>query len=153
MPSCRVEKRLFEVAPFDTRAGTATLAALHATCFPDPWNAAAISALLVTPGTFAYAHDDGFVLARATGGEAEILTLAVTPPARGRGLGRALLQAVITRAAAMGATSLFLEVGTDNPSALALYAGQGFAKVGTRKAYYNGRDALVLRLSLPADFA
>lgn len=153
MRSYRVEKLLFDVVPFDPRAGTFVLAALHATCFPDPWNAAAISALLVTPGTLAYAHDDGFVLARVAGEEAEILTLAVAPPARGRGLGRALLQAVITKAGEMGATSMFLEVGVDNPSALALYAGLGFAKVGMRKAYYNGRDALVLRLSLPAKFA
>jgi ribosomal-protein-alanine N-acetyltransferase len=153
MQSYPVGKPLFDVVPFDSRNGTAVLASLHANCFPDPWNAAAISALLVTPGTFAYAHEDGFVLARAAGAEAEILTLAVAPAARGRGLGRAWLQAVISKAAGMGATSMFLEVGIDNPSALALYAGLGFAKVGTRKAYYNGGDALVLRLPLPAKFA
>jgi ribosomal protein S18 acetylase RimI-like enzyme len=44
-------------------------------------------------------------------------------------------------------------VGADNPHALALYAGLGFVKVGARKAYYDGRDALVLRLPLAADFA
>ncbi|MEY4707127.1 MAG: hypothetical protein RJB58_850 [Pseudomonadota bacterium] len=153
MRNCLVEKPLFDVVPFDLRAGTYALAALHATCFPRPWDAAAISALLVTPGTFAFAHEDGFVLARAAGAEAEILTLAVAPLARGQGLGRALLQAVITKAAKMGAAHLFLEVGVDNPAALALYAGLGFAKVGTRKAYYDGGDALVLRLSLPAKFA
>jgi [ribosomal protein S18]-alanine N-acetyltransferase len=92
-------------------------------------------------------------MARVAGDEAEILTLAVAPAARGRGLGRALLQAVITKAAAMGANSMFLEVGVDNPAAMSLYAGLGFSTVGTRKAYYNGRDALVLRLSLPAKFA
>ena len=153
MQNCLVEKPLFDVGLFDARSGTSVLAALHATCFPDAWNAPAISALLVTPGTFACAHDDGFVLARVAGDEAEILTLAVAPPARGRGLGRALLQAVIRRAAEMGAASLFLEVGADNPAALALYAGLGFTKVGMRKAYYNGGDALVLRLPLPTEFA
>jgi len=79
--------------------------------------------------------------------------LAVAPAARGQGLGRALLQAAIAWAKAQGAEAVFLEVGTDNPHALALYAGLGFAKVGMRKAYYAGRDALVLRLSLPANFA
>lgn len=153
MPNSLVEKPLFEVTAFDSRLGTHVLAALHATCFPDPWNATSISALLVTPGTFAYAHHDGFVLARVAGDEAEILTLAVAPPARGRGLGRALLQAVIRSAAERGAASLLLEVGADNPAALALYAGLGFSKVGMRKAYYNGRDALVLRLPLPTEFA
>jgi len=150
-------KPLSDIVPFDPVAGTHILAVLHAACFPDPWDAAAISALLVAPGAFAYAHDDGFVLARVAGGEAEILTLAVAPPARGRGLGRALLRAAILGAQERGAETMFLEVGADNPHALALYAGLGFAKVGMRKAYYSAisgsGDALVLRLSLPADFA
>jgi [ribosomal protein S18]-alanine N-acetyltransferase len=156
MRNCRAplgKKLLSDIVPFDSRAGTYTLAALHAVCFPDPWDAAAISALLVAPGAFAYAHDDGFVLARAAGNEAEILTLAVIPAARGHGLGRGLLQAAIVRAQELGAETMFLEVGTDNPAALALYAGLGFAKVGTRKGYYNGKDALVLRLPLPVKFA
>lgn len=145
---------MFDIAPFDSVAGAHVLAALHAVCFPDPWDAAAISALLVTPGTFAYAHDDGFVLARAAGDEAEILTLAVAPAARGQGLGRGLLQAAIARARELGAETMFLEVGADNPAALALYAGLGFTKCGMRKGYYGGSsDALVLRLPLRADFA
>jgi len=144
---------LFEILPFDSRAGTYTLAALHAACFPDPWDAAAISALLVKPGTFAFAHEDGFVLARAVADEAEILTLAVHPYKRGKGLGRALLQATISKVRSMGAKSVFLEVGVENPAARALYARLGFAKVGARKGYYNGGDALVLRLPLPDDFA
>lgn len=153
MPSSQVEKRLFEIAPFDPQSSAAALAALHAACFPDAWDEAAIAGLLDKPGTFAFAHDDGFVLARVAGDEAEILTLAVAPAARGQGLGRALLQAVIIRAAELGGASLFLEVGADNPAALALYAGLGFTRVGMRKAYYNGGDALVLRLPLPAKFA
>ena len=153
MPSCPGEQFLFEVLPFDSRAGTYTLAALHAACFPDPWDAAAISALLVKPGTFAFAHEDGFVLARAVADEAEILTLAVHPYKRGKGLGRALLQATISKVRSMGAKSVFLEVGVENPAARALYARLGFTKVGARKGYYNGGDALVLRLPLPDDFA
>ena len=146
-----------DIVRFDPIAGTHTLAVLHAACFPDPWDAAAISDLLVAPGAFAYAHEDGFVLARVAGGESEILTLAVVPAARGRGLGHGLLGAAIGRARELGAETMFLEVGTDNPRALALYARMGFAKVGTRKAYYSAGpgtgDALVLRLSLPAKFA
>lgn len=153
MQSFLAEKPLFDVGLFNPQANTAALAALHAACFPDAWDATAITALLGTPGSFAFAHPDGFVLARVAGDEAEILTLAVAPSARGRGLGRALLQAVIRSTAEQGAASLFLEVGADNPAALALYAGLGFSKVGMRKAYYNGRDALVLRLPLPAKFA
>ena len=87
------------------------------------------------PRRFRLPHDDGFVLARAAAGEAEILTLAVAPAARGKGLGRALLQAAIDQAQGPWArATIFLEVGADNPHALALYAGLGFAKVGMRKA-------------------
>ena len=141
------------LAKVDPAADLSPLALLHASAFAKPWDASAIAALLAGPGGFAFAADDGFVLARAAGGEAEILTLAVRPAARGKGLGRALLLAAIAEARALGAATMFLEVGADNPAALALYAGLGFANVGKRKAYYDGRDALVLSLPLDADFA
>ena len=135
----------------------ALLAALHKTSFPDPWDSAAIEKLLAGPGALAFFTRHGFVLARAAGGEAEILTLAVAPEARGRGLGRALLAAAAGHACEKGVENIFLEVGADNPAALALYAGLGFARVGQRKAYYQGKDALVLKaglpLSLTGDFA
>jgi ribosomal-protein-alanine N-acetyltransferase len=134
---------------------TALLAALHKSSFPDAWSSAAICDLLAGPGVFAWFTQNGFVLARAAGGEAEILTLAVAPPARGKGLGRALLQSAASHAADLGAARIFLEVGADNPSALALYSGLGFERVGRRKSYYQGRDAWVLSapLPLPAKFA
>lgn len=153
MRNFQVEKLLFDVSSFDPSAGTAPLAALHAASFERAWDAATLSHMLASPGIFAFVHDDGFVLARAIADEAEILTLAVRPAARGKGLGRALLQAAINKARQAGAETMFLEVGADNPHALALYAGLGFAKVGARKAYYDGRDALVLRLPLAPDFA
>ncbi len=130
----------------------ADLAILHAAAFPKPWDEAAIRDLLAGPGVFAFAAPSGFVLARAVANEAEILTLAVKPGARGRGLGRALMQAAAGRAVALGAQSLFLEVGTDNPAAMALYTGLGFARVGARKGYYESGsqgDALVFKAALP----
>ena len=125
------------------------LASLHRTAFTDAWTAGAIADLLAAAGTFAFHLQDGFILARAVGGEAEILTLAVEPTMRGQGLGRALLRAAAQHAHTLGVANLFLEVGIDNPAALALYAGQGFVRVGQRKAYYSGKDALVLKAQLP----
>ncbi|MDB5469943.1 MAG: rimI [Caulobacter sp.] len=132
----------------------ASLAALHAQAFAHPWSAAEIAALLDTPGTFVVAEDNGFILARTLAGEAEIITLAVAPAARRRGLARRLVEAATVRAMALGAEALFLEVADDNVAALSLYRGLGFEIVGRRRGYYArndgepATDALVMRLSL-----
>jgi ribosomal-protein-alanine N-acetyltransferase len=137
--------RLFDPATDDV----ATLADLHATCFPDSWTAEAIRELFAGPGLFAFFLPGGFILARVAGGEAEILTLAVIPSARRHGHGRELVRAAANHAAGLGASALFLEVADDNIAAQALYRGAGFAPVGRRKAYYGGRDADVLKAILP----
>ena len=127
----------------------ASLAALHALSFADAWSAAFIRDLFATPGVFAFTVAEGFILARAAGGEAEILTLAVVPSARHRGVGRTLVRAAARRASALGAAALFLEVAADNEAAYGLYRGLGFAPVGRRRGYYAGKDALVLKAALP----
>ena len=77
------------------------------------------------------AIDDGFVLARAAGGEAEILTLAVAPTGARQGAWAApCCRRPSARRRAWAPQTMFLEVGRDNPAALALYAGLGFTKVG-----------------------
>ena len=137
--------RLFDPGTDDV----AVLAALHATSFPDGWSAASIRELFASPGVFVFQFPDGFILARAAVGEAEILTLAVAPPARRQGRARALIRAAATHALKLGAGTLFLEVATGNAAARALYAGLGFAPVGLRKAYYAGQDAHILKTALP----
>lgn len=144
---------LVEVFRFAAGADTAPLAALHAACFPRAWDAPSLRAMLEAPGAFAFHHPHGFVLARTAANEAEILTLAVAPAARGKGLGRALMDAAIAEAKTMGADAMFLEVASDNAAALALYAGLGFVRAGMRKGYYQGRDAALLRLPLSGDLA
>lgn len=134
------------------------LARLHAEAFvpPDaPWSAAAFADLLCQAGVFAVERGDGFILMRVVADEAEILTLAVRPSARRRGLGGELVGEGAVAAAAQGATRLFLEVAEDNAAARALYARAGFAEAGRRRGYYAGidgsrRDALVLSLNLAA---
>jgi len=126
------------------------LAALHATAFDHAWGAAEIAELTDQPGAFALlAEGEGFILCRAIAGEAEILTLAVDPAARRRGVGRALVEAAAGLARLASAETLFLEVAEDNDAALALYAGAGFEGVGRRRGYYaSGADAVVMRLAL-----
>jgi ribosomal-protein-alanine N-acetyltransferase len=131
-----------------------TLAALHAAAFEAPWSAADISGLLAGPGAYALTLPDGFILARALAGEAEVITLAVRPAARRHGLASALLQAATVQALAAGAETLFLEVAEDNAPAIALYGRSGFSLVGRRRGYYarpggaGPVDALIMRLSL-----
>ena len=84
--------------------------------------------------------------------EGDIQTIAVAPAARGRGLGRTLMQALIGEARKRGAREVFLEVRADNPSAQRLYERLGFAEVGVRRGYYqpDNVDAIVMRLVIPA---
>ena len=131
------------------------LAAAHALAFDDAWSDDAFAQLLASPGVFALAVDDGdamagFILCRAVAGEAEVLTLAVAPERRGRGVATALLQAAMAEARRAGAEAMFLEVASDNAPALAVYRGAGFTQAGLRRAYYapEGTDALVLRRDL-----
>jgi len=135
-------------------ADLAPLASIHAACFPDAWDTRALGELLATPGTFAVSSKDGFILARTAAGEAEILTLAVAPTARRRGLGHALVTIAASHAQQSGAQALFLEVALSNIAARALYAQLGFTEAGRRKGYYARQgsppeDALILRSNLP----
>lgn len=127
----------------------AALAAIHAASFPsgEQWDAGAMTAQLSQPGVFGWLEDSGgLILARVAADEAEVLTLAVVPEARRRGVGRMLLTQACAEAAARGAATMFLEVAADNDAARALYAALGFRPVGQRRAYYpGGVDALVLR--------
>ncbi len=92
------------------------------------------------------------VMARAGGGESEILTAGVLPEHRRQGLGAALIEAAAGHAALLGARSLFLEVADDNEAAQGLYRSCGFKPVGRRAGYYRRRsgraDAVVLRREL-----
>jgi ribosomal-protein-alanine N-acetyltransferase len=130
------------------------LAALHAQAFacaaPRPWTAGEFAALLAAAATIALLRPEGFALGRAAADEAELLTLAVAPAARRRGLGRALVAGFEAAAAARGARAAFLEVEAGNAAARALYASLGWRPAGLRRGYYArvagpAADAIVLR--------
>lgn len=133
----------------------AALAALHRACFsaPPPWSDADFAGLLAQPGTFLLGGETGFVLGRVAADEAELLTLAVAPEARRRGIGRDLLSGFETEAAKRGARAGFLEVAEANVAARALYEGAGWQQAGKRRGYIalpggSRADALVLRKPL-----
>ncbi|MGH7058006.1 MAG: GNAT family N-acetyltransferase [Acetobacteraceae bacterium] len=128
------------------------MASIHASAFAPGagWSAASFATELRLPGHFALIDRRGaFLLARVVAPEAEILTLAVLPALRRRGLGRALLAAALARAVALGGRQILLEVSAVNEAAIGLYGSAGFRKVGVRSVYYgDGSDALVLAAEL-----
>ena len=131
------------------------LSAMHRACFPEgPWDAATLERILALAGGFGYLAWQGdapvgFILARDLAGDVEVLSVGVLPQWRRRGVGRALIDAVVAKAEQDGLGSIVLEVATENAAARALYAAFGFVQVGRRPGYYSqsgGRaDALILR--------
>ncbi|WP_448810934.1 ribosomal protein S18-alanine N-acetyltransferase [Agromyces bauzanensis] len=91
------------------------------------------------------------LLAPSGGDQGDIQTIAVAPFARGIGLGRGLMHALITQARRRHLTELFLEVRADNPIARTLYESLGFEQTGIRRGYYqpDGVDAISMRLEVP----
>ena len=123
------------------------LAALHAESFDEGWSAGSFDTTLRMPGAYGFVavrrEDDeplGFALLRAGGGEAEVLTIATRPQARGQGIARALMAQGLDLAAELGVQTMFLEVAADNEPALNLYQSLGFQQTGQRKAYYARSD-------------
>jgi GNAT superfamily N-acetyltransferase len=66
---------------------------------------------------------------RAEPGVAEIKRMYVSPTVRGRGVGRAILDALETEARRLGACRLVLETGPRQPEALTLYEHAGFVRI------------------------
>jgi ribosomal-protein-alanine N-acetyltransferase len=135
----------------------ALLADLHARAFDKPWSEAELAKIMDNPAVFALLASDtapqGFVLAWAAAGDAEVLTVAVVPEARRKGLGASLVTAAGVTALLRGAAQMHLEVGENNAAARALYLRLGYEEAGRRCAYYAGEggavDAIVMRRALP----
>lgn len=92
----------------------------------------------------------GYAGLLGAGWQGDVLTLAVARSHWGRGIGSALLDALLAEAARRGCAEVFLEVRTDNARAQQLYARHEFAQIGIRRGYYqpSGADALVMRRSV-----
>jgi len=93
----------------------------------------------------------GYAGLLGAGWQGDVLTLAVATGHWGRGIGSALLEALLAEARRRGCTEVFLEVRTDNHRAQRLYRRHDFTEVGIRRGYYqpSGADALVMRRALP----
>lgn len=90
------------------------------------------------------------LLAPRGGNDGDIQTIAVSLSARRLGLGRLLMNALISEARARRVWEIFLEVRADNPGAEALYDALGFVRIGVRPHYYqpDDIDAIIMKLTL-----
>lgn len=73
-------------------------------------------------------------------GEAEILTIMVSPAYRKLGYGKLMLEKMIDNAKHNGAEKLFLEVDENNTPAIKLYTSFGFSLLMKRENYYLYKD-------------
>lgn len=132
-------------------------AELESILFPgdDPWTEQAFLSELAAPHNHYFAAREGesllgyagiALLGRSDAAESEVHTIGVDPAAQRRGIGGALLSALLAEADRHGGP-VFLEVRTDNTPAIELYFREGFVVVGTRKKYYqpSGADAYTMQ--------
>lgn len=124
-------------------------------CFSTPWKEPTFRSLMRRTDTDLFvAEQDGRVAGYAACwtviDQSELGNVAVADEARGRGIGGALVDAVIARVRERGAGEVFLEVRESNRSAQSIYRERGFVVVGRRRSYYAHptEDALVMRLRL-----
>ena len=84
--------------------------------------------------------------------EAHLLNLSVAKFYQKQGLGRTLLEHMVSIAKNNQMANMFLEVRPSNISAIALYENMGFNEMAVRRGYYpaaNGReDAVLMGLAL-----
>ncbi len=123
------------------------LAEMHTVIFTAPWdrpwNAESLAQILAMPGARGWMLEAGelpvgFVLARFTLDEGEILLTGMLPTAREQGHGARLMQAAIAAAREAGLAKMFLEHAELNAAAARLYQRLGFTRIGRRLQYYSG---------------
>ncbi|MHB1294114.1 MAG: GNAT family N-acetyltransferase [Anaerolineae bacterium] len=94
----------------------------------------------------------GYVYNQPHEGEVYVSALAVTPKARGQGVGTALLEEVLAYTHALGKHSIGLEVIDTNPGARRLYERMGFGVVKHQRMPYarfwgfTGMDIMLKRV-------
>lgn len=128
-----------------TSRDAAKLAQLHAASFHRGWGEAEFEAMLSQGNTLVHRLRAGrkiigFAASRLAADEAEILSIAIAPSHRGRGLSRQLLLTHLGHLAGRGIARVFLEVEENNQPARRLYERAGFLIVGRRERYYRQPD-------------
>lgn len=135
-----------------------SVAELEALCFPEPWTREGLAAeLSCDTAVFLVAELDGVPAGYAgmhrVWDECYVDDVAVFPDRRRKGVGRALMEALIAEARGKNAAFLTLEVRDSNAPARELYRSLGFREAGRRRNFYRNpaEDALILTLFFDGD--
>ncbi len=116
----------------------------------EPFNPAVLSG---EGGVLLAIEEDGALLAcgalkRIAADTAEVKRMYTVPEARGRGLGRQILLALIERGRALGFRRLVLETGDLQPAAIHLYEATGFLRIPPYGYYVGMPNSLCYELPL-----
>ena len=120
------------------------VARVEAACMPVPWSRQSFwEEASHTDAYYLIARDvdrDNLIVADAgcwvLANEGPSTNVAVDPDYQGQGLGRRLMNELISRVKALGVDSMTLEVRPSNTVAINLYTSLGFRSVGQRPKYY-----------------
>jgi putative acetyltransferase len=151
-----------EIAVDDPRAADVVtlleqhLALMRATSPPEDVHALDLEGLLDPAVTFFSYRRDGELLAvgalkQLDGERAELKSMHTARAARGRGVGRAMVEHLVGVARVRGCGRVSLETGTQDAFAPArsLYAGAGFRPCGPFGSYRPSPSSTFMTLTLP----
>jgi [ribosomal protein S18]-alanine N-acetyltransferase len=132
-----------------TFADLPQVVAIERRAFTTPWSLAMFVLELSKPSGICLAAEveselAGYMVCSRYDTVWHLMNIAVEPDRRRRGIGSALLQALLERVG--DDAQLTLEVRRSNQGAVVLYERFGFRSVGVRRRYYadNGEDAVIM---------
>lgn len=116
--------------------------AIEESLFSAPWSSVGFFSFLMREDTlFLVAEEErdiiGYCGVVMVLDEGDITNVAVSTSFQSRGIGRQLVEAMITKTLERGVQRLHLEVRQSNEKARALYQKLGFQEIGIRKGYYD----------------
>ena len=134
------------------------LAELEKLCFSRPWSQKAIEDEVNNPNAFFVTAVDeekilGYGGMHCTHQECYIDNIAVFGQKRKKGVGTAIVKALVQEAQRRGAEYISLEVRPSNRPAVGLYTKLGFMEEGRRRNFYSDptEDALILTRRFPKE--
>ncbi len=117
------------------------VAEIEAASFSRPWSLDAFKNTVIMPNyRYLVVEEDqeilGFCALIFVMDEGEIPNVCVKESARGKGIGRIMMEALIKEAEKLNLSVLYLEVRESNEPARRLYRSVGFFESGMRKNFY-----------------